>query len=242
MTSPWDPERLRIVGSVMTRYSEHLAPGHRIRLGMEGDPCADTYRAADDAPAATVLEVIKRGDTVEFTARRDDTGETIHRNNTSVAPNDLWEIHPDFVDAYRAHVNRADEEEDEDRYTGGGAAELKELQRRVETLESVRDEYRSSSTSLSSQFEEAEATNRAFRETMASTVRALAGDLMRAARGETIEFAHQYADRYDLAIAERASYRGAKEEEEEDAGEREARNYQGEKYAFEESSQLSDDP
>ena len=230
MAEAWDPERLRIVGSVLTRYSEHLAPGHRIRLGMEGDPCT-VYRSAEDAPGATVLDVTRDGDEVRFRAERDDTGEVVERSNRDIAPDKLWEIHPDYLDTFRAHVEAG--EDDDPPYAGDALArKVDDLATRLESLESVRDEYRSADT-LSSKFEEAEAANRAFRETMASTVRALAGDLMRTARGEGIEFAHQYADRYDLAVAERAtaSFRGDKrkeEEEEEDADER----FQGEKYEY----------
>ena len=243
MAEAWDPERLRIVGSVLTRYSEHLAPGHRIRLGMEGDPCA-VYRSAEDAPGATVLDVTRDGDEVRFRAERDDTGEVVERSNRDIAPDKLWEIHPDYLETFRAHVEA---EEDDPPYAGDALArKVDDLSTRLASLEeSVRDEYRSAETSdLSSKFEEAEAANRAFRETMASTVRALAGDLMRTARGEGIEFAHQYADRYDLAVAEKAtsSYRGDKreEEEEEDADER----FQGEEYEsvadLRESAELSD--
>ena len=51
------------------------------------------------------------------------------------------------------------------------------------------------------------------REDLATAVRELSGDLMRAARGEGTEFAQRYADRYDLALAERASddFRAAEE-------------------------------
>jgi hypothetical protein len=246
MDATWDPERLRLVGSVLTRYAEHLAPGHRIRLGMEGDPCA-AYRSADDAPGATVLDVTRDGDVVRFRAQRDDTGEVIERSNRDVGADMLWEIHPDYLETFRAHVEAS--EGDDDAYAGLKTkveSQLSDFASRLATLEdSVRDDYRSSETmSLASKFEEAEAANRAFRETMASTVRALAGDLMRTARGEGIEFAHQYADRYDLAVAERATFRGGKRKEEEeddaDADEHVHSRYQGEKYNFEESSQLSD--
>ena len=246
MDATWDPERLRLVGSVLTRYAEHLAPGHRIRLGMEGDPCA-VYRAADDAPGATVLDVTRDGDVVRFRAQRDDTGEVIERSNRDVGADMLWEIHPDYLATFRAHVEASEGASDDDAYAGLQSkveSQLSDFASRLATLEdSVRDDYRSSETSLARKFEEAEAANRAFRETMASTVRALAGDLMRTARGEGIEFAHQYADRYDLAVAERATFRGDKGKEEDDdadADERVHSRYQGEKYDFEESSQLSD--
>ena len=243
MADPWDPDRLRIVGSVITRYSEHIAPGHRIRLGMEGDPCS-AYRAAEDAPSATVLDVTRDGDEVRFRAERDDTGEVVERSNRDIAPDKLWEIHPDYLETFRRHV-----EDDDEQYAGDSVArqvdhKLQEFSTRLASLEeSVRDEYRSADVSLASKFEEAEAANRAFRETMASTVRALAGDLMRTARGEGIEFAHQYADRYDLAVAERVSgaYRGDKREEEEEADANE--RFQGEKWTFgvvEEDRELSD--
>lgn len=177
----WDPERLRNVGHVLTRYSAHLAEGDRIRLGMEGDPCTP-YRSADDAPRATVTEVTRDGDHVRFRAQVDGSDELLDLDNRNVS--NVWEIDPDYLDTFRSHVEQPPpEDEQEKEYRSAIDSQLERLEQRLEDMET---------------------TNRAFRETMASTVRALAGDMMRSYRGGKLEFAHQYADRYDLAIADRA--------------------------------------
>ena len=213
----WDPERLRIVGSVLSRYSAYLAPGHRIRLGMEGDPCS-TFRSADDAPRATVVDVT-HGDhgEIHFRAQLDGSDTIIERDNRNVAPDRLWEIDPEYVEEFRDHVHRAQRSSAASR--ASSPTSVHENEEEPPTYAGTRDEieYRSSVEThfqrVERQMEDMESANRAFRETMASTVRALAGDLLRAAQGAPIEFAHQYADRYDLAVAERVSagmsdYRG----------------------------------
>lgn len=273
--STWDPERLRIVGSVLSRYSAHLAPGHRIRLGMEGDPCS-TYRSADDAPRATVVDVRREPNgEVHFRAQIDGSDGMLELDNLTVAPGRLWEIDPDYLEEFRgyvqaqrssptgslagslddslAEVEDADGEaqenpsrgmDDEPRaHTPPPSAEEEQQPRYAGANDEL--EYRSSIDThfdrLERQMEDIDATNRTFRETMASTVRALAGDLMRAAQGTPIEFAHQYADRYDLAIAERVSdppladdYRGEGKSRSKD-------RYQGEKTEFLGASNFEED-
>jgi hypothetical protein len=221
----WDPERLRIVGSVMNRYAEHLAVGHRVRLDMEGDPCS-RYRSPSDAPVGSVVDVQREPDgLVRFRVRLDGSGDEVRLDNRSV--DNVWEIDPDGLDAYRATVERAaDALDDEDapsppppdlsrherapspvghsppRDDGVERAFRSSVENHFERLERKLEEQHNTHRHA---LEEFDTSNRAFRETMASTVRALAGDLMRAASGTPIEFAHQYADRYDLAIAEKAS-------------------------------------
>tara|TARA_B110000046_G_C12979237_1_gene392563 strand:- start:834 stop:1694 length:861 start_codon:yes stop_codon:yes gene_type:complete len=280
----WDPERLRVVGSVLSRYGAHLAEGDRVRLGMEGDPCA-VYRAAEEAPRATVVEVTRGADgDVRFRARLDGSDEIVERDNRTVAPDRLWEVDPDYLETFRAHVARAEEEShepphgeaaphhhhhpahdrngDSPQVVYAGAPDESEyrstVQDRFERLAQQFEEMDAANRTFRATMDENEAANRTFRETMGLTVRALAGDLMRTSRGTPIEFAHQYADRYDLAVAERVSgdiaddYRG-------DGSGRRRRSrgvaaavspplHQDEKYNFkggdgtiEESSQLSDD-
>lgn len=104
MSDIWDPERIRIVGSVLERYSTHLAPGHRIRCGMEGDECA-VYRSAAEAPCATVTEVFREPNGyVKFRAQMDGTGATVDFDNRNIAPGSIWEIEPEYLETFRGHV------------------------------------------------------------------------------------------------------------------------------------------
>ena len=82
-----------------------------------------------------------------------------------------------------------------------------------------------------------EASNHTFRETMASTVRALASDLVRTSQGVPCEFADQYVDRYDLAVAERVSGMAEDAEGFRAAGRpsRGGSSYQAEKVSFEDA-------
>lgn len=211
----WDPERVGLVGSILTRYSTHLAAGHRIRMGLEGDPCS-TYRSASEAPCATVLDV-QREPTgmVRFRAQLDGSGAVVELDNRNVSPDRVWEIDPAFLDTFRGVVARArgDDDPDDDapradpiaEFRGAVDDELSSMRARVETLEQ---------------------TGRELRETVASAVRELAGDLMRSARGEEPVFAGAYADRYD-DVARRDD--DAREEPPADVGER----HQSEKSDFE---------
>lgn len=101
----WDQGRLANVSSILSRYAEHLAPGHVIRLGMEGDPCAP-YRSSGESPSATVLTVnrIDNGE-VRFRAQVTGTDTIVELDNVSVSPQALWEIHPDYIETYRGDVN-----------------------------------------------------------------------------------------------------------------------------------------
>jgi len=95
----WDPERLRGIASILNRYSAHLQPGHKIRLGVEGDPCS-SYRSADESPVATVTEVERRDDGyVSFAAQLDESGEVIQLDNRDIEK--VWELHPSSENAFR---------------------------------------------------------------------------------------------------------------------------------------------
>ena len=102
----WDLERLRTVGSILARYSAHLAEGHRVRLGLEGDPCS-VYRNADDAPTGTVVQVNRPDDEsgiVRFVAKMDADGSLVELDNCNVDPTKVWEIDPLFLDEFRGHI------------------------------------------------------------------------------------------------------------------------------------------
>ena len=68
--------------------------------------------------------------------------------------------------------------------------------------------------------------------TIASAVRELAGDMMRAYRGEQPEFSFRYADRYDLALTKSAEINTDKmrhrEEEDNDEQQHEMDGFRGE--------------
>jgi hypothetical protein len=208
----WEPERLRNVGSVLARYGAHIAPGHRVRLGMEGDPCA-VYRAAAEAPCATVLDVQRDPGSglVRFRAQLDGSPAVVELDNRSVSPDRLWEIAPDYLDTFRGHVDAA---------AAGAAHDAAEPPPPEPPPPDPLDEYRSAVNgeleALRGRLAEVEERERTLREDLATAVRELAGDVVRAYRGEPAEFAQRYADRYDLAVAERAAsdddeYRAAAE-------------------------------
>jgi hypothetical protein len=68
---------------------------------------------------------------------------------------------------------------------------------------SYRSTVDSALDAMRERLEALETSERTFRDTMAGTVRELAGDLLRASRGDALAFAGRYADRYDLALHER---------------------------------------
>ena len=134
MSDIWDPERIRIVGSVLERYSAHLAPGHRIRCGMEGDECS-VYRSTSDAPTATVLEVFREPNGyVKFRAQMDSSGAIVDFDNRNIAPGAIWEIEPEYLETFRGHVERSLE--------GGSAVDVERLfkEESQEAEEDVREE------------------------------------------------------------------------------------------------------
>lgn len=197
MNDAWSSERLAIVGSVLTRYSAYLEPGDRIKLGMEGDPCG-TFRSVDDAPTAVVQEVRRdsASGSVHFTAKLEGSGEAIELNNHSVRPEDLWEIDPDYIEAFKERVfqstqDEADAQVHESADHGTQDATDAERYRSVVNgrLASLEDEL--------SRIQQAE---REFRSTMTEVVSELARDLMRSSSGEEVQFAPKYVKRFDQAM------------------------------------------
>lgn len=211
----WDPDRLHNIGSVLSRYSVHLRKDDRIVLGMQGDPC-NKYRSAEEAPRGTVLDVRRESNgEVHFSAQLEGSDAVVHLNNRNVSPEALWEIDPEYLDTFRARIEQGDEDDDEPAYEGNddeeeasapqtyaGAPDEVEYRSSVETqFGRLEQQLQSIQTNQQQILEE----NRVFSETTASTIRALAGDLMRASKGDDIQFAQNYIDRYDVVIAERAS-------------------------------------
>lgn len=219
--SIWDAERLSNIGWLMSRYSEHIQPSDRIKLGIEGDPCG-VFRGVDDAPSATIKHVSREDNGfVRFTAVIDDSGVEVELDNRNVAPEKVWEIHPDFVETFRGRVNGEDLEEehphDEENLHDVEESRLHEDDRHEEPV-ATDDEFRSSVQnhveSLDERLKRMESAESELERTIASAVRELAGDLMRAYRGEEPEFAFRYADRYDLALTRSGTKDDAATEEE----------------------------
>lgn len=195
--SIWDSERISNIGWILSRYSEHIQNGDRIRMGIEGDPCG-AYRGEDEAPCGTVTSVTRSDDGfVQFNMRLDTSGEEVSLDNRNVAPEKVWEVHPDFVETFRGRVHGPDEDD-------GDAEEPSEKE---EEHEEPSDDFRSAVEtrveSLGERLQRMETVGSELERTIASAVRELCGDLMRTYRGETPDFSFQYADRYDLALAKR---------------------------------------
>ena len=232
MTTPddeqlWDPERLRVVGKLFRSYSPYLAPNLRVSVGVEGDPCAQ-YRG--EQPCATILEVHRDPDGyVRFRAKLDGSGEEVELDNRNIAR--PWEVAHDDVDNFRAHVARVQAEE-----ADVAAEHASPADRHGEYPAAARapppepafagqqEEFTEYRAAMASKFDALEHQLGAMEErlgtlvdskvhdlgaTTASTLRALAGDVIRSAQGMDLQFAGHYADRYDDALFRRAEeYRG----------------------------------
>lgn len=189
--SLWDPERLQSVGSILTRYSTHIRPGHRIRLGMEGDT-SGCYRSSDGL-RGTVREVHRDPNgLVRLKVVADNGGEELELDNRNI--DKVWEVDPDDMETFRAAV-------DEDRlaHEKKASEDDGELKSDADSLTVYRAAVESRFDRMDSQLRDMEEHNRKFQETMMSTVRHLAADLLQTSRGAPLAFASEYADRYDLA-------------------------------------------
>ena len=213
--SVWDPERISNIGWLLSRYSEHIQPSDRIKLGIEGDPCG-VYRGVDDAPTAIVSHVSREENGfVKLTAILEDSNVEVELDNRNVSPEKVWEIHPDFVDTFRGRVHGEEEEgvtDDADRDDSTPDEDARHL---TDVDEDFRSSVKTHVESLDERLKRMETAESELERTIASAVRELAGDLMRAYRGEEPEFAYRYADRYDLALT-RSGTRSTSTEEEDD--------------------------
>ena len=215
------PERLKTLEQIMGLYGRHIDVGDEIRVGVEGDPCS-RYRAIDEAPSARVDKIIERHDDgfVRFRATLERSGESVEFTNRSYDPSGVWEIHPSYIERFS------------DRVTGGGTSAYRSTEsEHTKAIQQLSDRLSSFTADVSERIAALEETHeryrggsdsdQAFRETMASTIRALAGDTLRIARGEPVEFAYEYVNRYDMALEDRAStqYRGGAQKIESDEDE-----------------------
>lgn len=221
MSELLDPHRLETLERVQSLYGKHIKENDKIRLGVEGDPCS-TYRSVEEAPTAKVNEILERSNNgfVRFRATL-NTGEVKEFTNRSFDPDTAWEIAPDFLDEFADRVAKGGNGHmGEDTFRG----EVQKLSKQVDDITKQLSDFMKDVSERVSGLEEEERrrefrgaddiegikeSDTAFRETMASTIRALAGDTLRVARGEPIEFAHHMIDKYDKVIEERASYRGS---------------------------------
>ena len=242
--SVWDGERISNIGWILSRYSEHVQEGDRVRMGIEGDPCS-TYRGIDGASAGTV-DRVRRDDYgfVQLTVTL-DSGKEVELDNRNIAPAKVWEIHPDFVNVFRGRVQKSNgdgEEHDGEEHNDDTYGDTHDFRSAVETQVET----------LGERLKRMENAGTELERTIASAVRELAGDLMRTYRGEEPEFSFRYADRYDLALTKSSKsdddstatyqddFRGPTKNSS-------TKNVQSEKYAFDieslglrESSVLSD--
>lgn len=193
----WNPQRVEVIGSVLERYSPHIAEGHRLRVGMEGDPCTP-YKGANEAPIGTIMNLTRSDDgSVKFSLQIDGTEDVLELDNQSVHPERIWEIDPAYLQQFRGAI---DHDEDppvsntiDEKYRGQIENRFSLLTDQVGHIEELNSDFRASTT---------------------STLRYLASDLLKLAKGEHIEFAQHYADRYDMAVEERSEegYQGVSKE------------------------------
>lgn len=237
----WAPERLRVIGSVMERYSSHLKIGHRMRMGMEGDPCA-VFRSSDESPCGTI-ESIDRGaeGRIDFTLKMDNTGEIRHLNNRSVSADEIWEVEPDYLGTFEESLS--EENPNTSHLSTSGERE------NMDIGESFRGEVTNQMSELSNKISRLEESNEEYRNAIASTIRYIATDLLRTSRGEPVEFSHHYADRYDMAFPKKESseFRGDASEEDKNSRPGETGNKKREggvvealRYTIEEDAALTD--
>ena len=193
----WNLERVAQIGTIMSRYADHVRVGHRVRLGIEGDPC-NVYRSAEDAPRGEVVRV-DRGENgyVEMDVRL-ESGESVQVDNRSVDPKRIWEIDPSFMtqfttdaiaSAAHLHVEKGEGERE-----GGGESQF-------------RGEVYSMLNETTKQLKQLEDTESAFRKATTATIRHIVADLMNLASGNPLSFAREYADKYDIAMEGDASFR-----------------------------------
>ena len=244
MSDLLEPKRLETLDRIMSLYGKYLEPDDKIRIGVEGDPCS-RYRSVEESPCGTVQQILERREDgfLRFRAVL-DSGDTCEFTNRSFDPEFVWELHPDSVENFSKRVNGFRGTYSHDSAPNPKVGELeekvkqmeekiamvtKDMSERLSTLEEAQHTFRGKETG--EELDGLKESEKVFRETMASTIRALAGDTLRVARGEPVEFVHQYVDRYDMALEDRAasSYRGSSS-----SPKRKSSMNQEEKYSFDE--------
>jgi hypothetical protein len=195
----WDPERLDAVGRIMTGWSSNLHNRAKIRFGIEGDSCYP-FRSIDDAPVATVHD-LKRDVKGLVTFRAvTDTGESFLRNSTSVHPEEVWEIYPPYIDTYKQFMEDPRSFEMENTFRSS----IDDLSTRLTSLENIEERLSNMEEKYRATSENRDNDEDLFRKTVASSIRALAGDIVRAQQGESVEFAPHMVDRYDKTMLKKS--------------------------------------
>ena len=92
--------------------------------------------------------------------------------------------------------------------------EMRHLSRSEDGDDDFRSSVKTHVESLDERLKRMETAESELERTIASAVRELAGDLMRAYRGEEPEFAYRYADRYDLALTRSGTKNDHEDEQE----------------------------
>ena len=195
----WEPERMQVVGSILERVSPHIVEGVRIRRGMEGDPC-NIYRGPSESPSGTVTHVDHKEDgVVQFDVKMDNTGDIVRMDNVNIHPSNLWEIHPDFIPEFRDRLLSLSGDNQESSPEPPSTSALEEYRGATERkFEDVKNDIQRITDN-----------EQEFRSTTASTLRYIAADIVRLSRGEPLEFASKYTDRYDEVVSG-DEYRGGR--------------------------------
>jgi len=205
----WNSGRIEKISTIMNRYAEHVRVGHRLRLGIEGDPC-NTYRSADDAPKGEVVRVDRGDDGYVGIDMRLDNGEHIHVDNRSVDPSRIWEVDPSnlaqFTNDAVGHASHERVNEEDRRFRG---------------------EIYSMITDTSKQLKELEDTESTFRKATTATIRHIVADLLNLASGNPLAFAREYADKYDIAMEKDSSSSRIRSDHNPDSVTNEERTYSG---------------
>ena len=187
---------------------------------MEGDPVS-AFRSAEEAPSGRVLDVTRHeGGEISFRASVGD--KVITLNNRDVDPARIWEIHPDHLSAFREDIFRGEELDNEAEALAPADedfAQKEEIQEDTPTptqeafeekTQEIREEqqkYRSAVDEhlqrIEAKLEEQIEKERHFRAAMAEAVRGLSDDMLRAQRGDAVQFAEDYASSFDRHVKDR---------------------------------------
>jgi len=217
MSSIYDPDRLQKVGSVLQRYAEHIAPGHVIRVGMEGDP-ASTFRSTEEAPTGRVIDVTrKEGGEISFRAALNgDDQNIVTFNNRDFDPARIWEIHPDHLEDFKKDVFRGDLLEEQEEAIAGAVEDtthlmeeqLNEERRTHQEFRSATDEHLARLEAKLEELEAQQAKDKLFRASVGEALRGISNDVVRSRDGKELEFTENYVEKFDRHVE-------TKEEEEE---------------------------
>lgn len=254
--------RTSLIHHVMERCSPFVKEGTRIRLGMEGDPCyayrstedapRGTVRSLSREDDILNFELkLDEGDTIRL-----DNMSTHPRKTWEIEPEHAPTFRKAVLDSgdYLPLEHEGDKEaslveskvavlddtfvpddpkeymESVEKGIRDHLAEMEERFRRAETdaASKLRDELRD----VQEEFRKASQEQKHFHKTIADTVRHLSTDLMCVAGRKPLQYAPQYAQRYDASVDEYRASSGPqkKSRDQEDEGRRGVMS--GDKYSF----------